>query len=156
MMRGKFFEEFHPGERFATAARTVTEAEIVQFVQLAGLFEPLFLDLEYIKRESLFGERIAPGSLTFALAEGLTVQTGVIHGTAMAFLGLDRMELKAPVKVGDTIRVEIEVLRKKELRSRPGGIVVFSQKVLNQRGEVVLEYEPARLIWRSAAPRTEK
>lgn len=151
MQKGMTFEEFHPGERFATGRRTVTETDIIQFVCLAGLYEPLFMDAEYIREESLFGERIAPGSLTFSMAEGLTVQTGIIHGTGMAFVGLERMQLFAPVKVGDTIQVEIEVLQTKEVKSRGGGIVQFRQRVRNQRGETIMEYNVSRLI-RGARP----
>ena len=109
-MNGKTFEEFHAGDRYSTGRRTITEHDILTFVNLVGLTEPLFLDMEYIRKESLFGERIAPGSLTFGMAEGLTVQTGLIHGTGMAFAGLDKMRLFSPVKVNDTIQVEIEVL----------------------------------------------
>lgn len=146
MQKGMTFEDFHPGERFVTGRRTVTETDIMQFVCLAGLYEPLFMDAEYIREESLFGERIAPGSLTFSMAEGLTVQTGIIHGTGMAFVGLARMQLFAPVKVGDTIQVEIEVLQTKEVKSRAGGIVQFRQRVHNQRGETIMEYDVSRLI----------
>src|SRR4030095_12095070 len=103
MHKGMTFEEFHSGDHFTTGRRTITEHDIMQFVTLVCLTEPLFLDLEYIRHESLYGERIAPGSLTFGMAEGLTVQTGIIHGTGMAFAGLDKMRLFGPVKVGDTI-----------------------------------------------------
>jgi acyl dehydratase len=151
-MKGTLFEEFHPGERFVTGRRTVTEHDIMHFVCLVGLTEPLFLDMEYIRNESLYGERIAPGSLTFAMAEGLTVQTGIIHGTGMAFVGIDKMRLFGPVKVGDTVQVEIEVLDAKPVPSRGGGIVRYRQWVKNQRGETVMEYDVGRLI-RSAAPR---
>lgn len=145
-MKGITFEGFHPGDRFVTDRRTVTEHDIMQFVCLVGLYEPLFLDAEYIRNESLFGERIAPGSLTFGMAEGLTVQTGIIHGTGMAFVGIDQMRLLGPVKVGDTIQVEIEVLETKEVPSRGGGIVRYRQSVRNQRGETVMEYDVSRLI----------
>jgi len=80
------------------------------------------------------------------MAEGLTVQTGIIHGTAMAFVGLERMRLYAPVKVGDTIQVEIEVLDAKEVKSRGGGIVVFRQVVRNQQKDAVMEYDVSRMI----------
>ena len=146
MQKGITFEGFHRGDRFVTGRRTVTETDVMQFVCLVGLFEPLFIDAEYIRNESLFGERIAPGSLTFGMAEGLTVQTGIIHGTAMAFVGLERMRLYAPVKVGDTIQVEIEVLDAKEVKSRGGGIVVFRQVVRTQRSETVMEYDVSRMI----------
>src|SRR5215475_3308948 len=146
MKTGKTFEEFHPADRFQTGRRTITEHDIMQFVTLVGLTEPLFLDMEYIRNESLFGERIAPGSLTFGMAEGLTVQTGIIHGTGMAFVGIDRMKLFGPVKVNDTIQVDIEVLDIKAVPFRGGGIVRYRQLVRNQRDETVMEYDVARLI----------
>ena len=145
-MNGKTFEEFRTGDRYTTGRRTITEHDILTFVNLVGLTEPLFLDMEFIRNESLYGERIAPGSLTFGMAEGLTVQTGLIHGTGMAFAGLDKMRLFAPVKVNDTIGVEIEVLDTKPVPSRGGGIVRYRQWVKNQRGETVMEYDVARLI----------
>ena len=146
MHKGIAFEGFHAGDRFATGRRTITEHDIMQFVGLVGLTEPLFLDLEYIRKETLFGERIAPGSLTFGMAEGLTVQTGIIHGTGLAFVGIDRMKLLGPVKVNDTIQVDIEVLDTKPVPARGGGIVRYRHWVKNQRGETVMEYDVARLI----------
>jgi acyl dehydratase len=145
-MKGKTFEEFQPGDRYETGRRTITEYDILQFVTLVGLTEPLFLDMEYIRNESLYGERIAPGSLTFGMAEGLAVQTGLIHGTGMAFAGVDKMRLFGPVKVNDTILVEIEVLDTKPVPPRGGGIVRYRQWVKNQRGETIMEYDVARLI----------
>src|SRR3989338_6518262 len=146
MQQGITFEGFHPGDRFTTGRRTVTESDVMQFVCLVGLFEQLFIDAEYIRDESLFGERIAPGSLTFSMAEGLTVQTRILHGTGMAFVGIDRMKLFGPVKVNDTIQVDIEVLDTKAVPSRGGGIVRYRQQVRNQRGETIMEYDIARLI----------
>src|ERR687898_875428 len=133
-MTGKTFEEFHPGDRYKTGRRTITEHDILQFVALVGLTEPLFLDMEYIRNESLYGDRIAPGSLTFGMAEGLTVQAGLIHGTGMAFAGLDKMRLPGPVKVGDTIQVEIEVLDTKPVPPRGGGVFCYRPWVKKQRG----------------------
>src|SRR5207342_1101084 len=145
-MKGITFEGFRSGDRFETGRRTITEHDILMFVNLVGLTEPLFLDLEFIRTETLYGERIAPGSLTFGMAEGLTVQTGLIHGTGMAFAGLDKMRLFAPIKVNDTIQVEIEVLDKKPVPARGGGIVRYRHWVKNQRGETIMEYDVARLI----------
>ncbi len=146
MQTGLTFDKFRPGDRYRTGRRTVTESDVMHFVYLAGLFEPLFIDAEYIRDESLFGERIAPGSLTFAMAEGLTVQTGIIHGTGLAFVGIEQMRLFQPVKIGDTIEVEIEVLDSKEGKHPSGGIVRYRQQVRNQRGETVMEYNISRLI----------
>lgn len=83
------FEEFQVGDRYRTLGRTVSDFEILQFVTLTGFTEPLFMDMEYIRRESVFKTRVAPGVLTFALAEGLTLQTGILHGTGLALLSYD-------------------------------------------------------------------
>jgi acyl dehydratase len=101
---GLTFEETVVGARYRTLARTISETDIVTFVNLGGFVEPLFMDMEYVKRESVFGRRAAPGALTFTLSEGLIMQTGLVHGTGMAWLG-GEIRVVAPVVEGDTIRV---------------------------------------------------
>jgi acyl dehydratase len=146
------FEEFTVGARYRTFGRTVSDFEILQFATLAGFTEPLFMDLEYIRRESVFGSRVAPGVLTFALAEGLTLQTGILHGTGLALLSYD-VRVLAPVLAGDTIAVEIEVADRRETRKPDRGVVTFRHRVTNQRGEAVMEATIARMIKRREAAR---
>ena len=67
-------------------------------------------------------------------------------GAVLAFVGIERMKLFGPVKVNDTIQVDIEVLDTKAVPARGGGIVRYRQWVKNQRGETVMEYDVARLI----------
>src|SRR5947207_7604455 len=135
---GLDFEGHKVGAVYRTLARTVSETDIVSFVNQCGFTEPLFIDMEYVKRESVFKRRAAPGALTFALSEGLVMQTGLIHGTGMAFLG-GELKVVAPVLEGDTIRVEVEVADKRETKKSDRGIVTYKHPVLNQRDEVVLE-----------------
>ena len=100
--QGLTFEAHTVGATFQTLGRTVSETDIVTFVNLCGFVEPLFVDMEYVARESMFKRRAAPGALTFALSEGLIMQTGLIHGTGMAYLG-GELRLTAPVLEGDTL-----------------------------------------------------
>jgi acyl dehydratase len=155
MGRGLTFEEHAVGATFTTLARTVSETDIVTFVNLCGFTEPLFMDMEYVARESVFGKRAAPGALTFALSEGLIIQTGLIHGTGMAYLG-GEIRVVAPVLANDTLRVEIEVADKRETKKPDRGIVTYRHRVLNQRGDMVLEARVQRMIRRQprAAPGT--
>lgn len=139
------------GARFQTLGRTVSETDIVTFVNLCGFTEPLFMDMEYVARESLFKRRAAPGALTFALSEGLIMQTGLIHGTGMAYLG-GEMRVVSPVLEGDTIRVEVEVTDKRETKKLDRGIVTYAHRVTNQRGELVLEARLSRMIRRAGTP----
>jgi acyl dehydratase len=147
---GVTFERHQVGAVYRTLARTVSETDIVNFVNQCGFTEPLFLDMEYVKRESIFGRRAAPGALTFALSEGLVMQTGLIHGTGMAWLGGD-LTVVAPVLEGDTIRVEVEVVDKRETKKADRGIVTYRHRILNQRDEVVLEATVRRMIRREGA-----
>ena len=85
-----------------------------------------------------------PGVLTLALAEGLVVQTNVMTGTGLGFLGA-QFDVRHPCYVGDTIEVVVEVTESRPT-SKPGrGLVKTHNRVLNQHGDVVLEYHPVRL-----------
>ncbi|HEU5310721.1 MAG TPA: MaoC/PaaZ C-terminal domain-containing protein [Candidatus Eisenbacteria bacterium] len=150
MREGVDFEGHAVGAVYRTLARTVSETDIVTFVNLCGFNEPLFLDMEFVKKHSVFGRRAAPGALTFALAEGLIMQTGLIHGTGMAYLG-GETRVVAPVLEGDTIRVEVEVVDKRETKKVDRGIVTYAHRVLNQRDEIVMEARIQRMIRRAAA-----
>ena len=147
---GLNFEGHRVGAVYRTRGRTVSETDIVSFVNLCGFIEPLFLDMEYVARESLFKRRAAPGALTFALSEGLIIQTGLIHGTGMAWLG-GELKIVAPVLEGDTIHVEVEIVDKRETKKADRGIVTYRHRVLNQRDEVVLEAKIQRMIRRVGA-----
>src|SRR6201996_1581081 len=103
LVRGQTFEEMTAGSRFRTASRTITETDLITFVTLTGMNEPLFLD-EAGSFGAGYAGRLVPGALVFSYAEGLVMQTGVIHGTGMAFLRAD-LSVQAPAFVGDTIAV---------------------------------------------------
>ena len=146
--QGVLFDDYKIGATYKTLGRTVSETDIVNFVNLGGFTEPLFMDMEYVAKESVFGRRAAPGVMTFALSEGLCMQTGLIHGTGMAWLG-GEVKVLAPVLAGDTIYVEIEIVDKRETKKPDRGIVTYKHRVLNQRGETVMELRLQRMIKRT-------
>lgn len=149
MAEAVHYESFRVGDRYRTLGRTISEYEILSFVTLTGFTEPLFMDLEYIQRESVFKRRVAPGVLTFAIAEGLALQTGIFHGTGLALMHYD-VRVVAPVLAGDTIRLEIEVAEKRETKKPDRGVVTFRHRVVNQRAEAVMEATVTRMIKRAA------
>ena len=127
-------------------ARTVTEADIVNFVTFGGIFEELFINADYAREKGLFKGRNAPGFLAFVMAEGLYVLTGKTHH-GRALLGLDEMRLTAPVFAGDTIHAEVTVLETRPSESRPGnGILTLDHRVLNQEGVQVVGYRTTRML----------
>ncbi|MCG6538246.1 MAG: acyl dehydratase, partial [Syntrophales bacterium LBB04] len=96
-----------------------------------------------------FARPVVPGALTLSYAEGLSILSGILHHTGMAFLGMELAVLK-PVFVGDTVGVEIEVVEKRETQKPDRGIVTFNHRVINQKGERVLEYKVKRMIRRKS------
>src|SRR4029450_7179935 len=119
-------------------------------LNICAFTEPLFLDMEYVARESVFKGRPSPGAFTFALSEGLIMQTGLIHGTRLSYLG-GAIKIVAPVLAGDAIRVAVTIADKRETKKAARGIVGYVHPVSNQRGEVVLEANVKRMIKRKIA-----
>ena len=147
---GLHFEQHEIGASFRTLGRTVSETDIVSFVNLCGFNEPLFYDMEFVQTSSVFKGRPAPGAFTFCLSEGLVMQTGLIHGTGMSYLGSE-IKIVAPVLVGDTLRVRVGITEKRETKKPDRGVVTYRHRVLNQRGELVLEARVQRTIRRAGA-----
>jgi acyl dehydratase len=144
---GHYLEDLPPGRQFRTVGRTVTEADIVNFINTIGMTEVLFTNTEFLHGEAGFAGRLAPGSLVFCFMEGLLAQSAH-QGTGLAFLGME-LKILGPTFAGDTIHVECEVIESRPSETRPGrGLVRTSNKVVNQRGEVVMHYTPLRMIKR--------
>ena len=149
---GLYFEDLAVGDHAKTMSRTITEADIVNFMGVSGVFEELHMSTEYIKENSMFGQRVSPGPLTFIIAEGLAIQLGLIHHTGMALLGIDNMRWPAPTFCNDTIHVEIEVLSLRESASKQDrGIANFRHTVRKQTGEAVLVMDKVRMMRRRPA-----
>jgi acyl dehydratase len=144
LVHGRTYQDNVAGQVFRTAGRTITESDLISFVTLAGLTEPLFLD-ESGSRAAGYAGRLVPGTLTFSYAVGLVLQTGVIHDTGKAFLG-SSLDIKGPVFVGDTITVVVEVLESRPTSKGDRGIVTTRNTVVKGDGSVVLVYEPKRMI----------
>lgn len=146
---GLHFDELTAGERFVTARRTITEADLVGYVNLTWFTEELFTDTTPRPDLAMSG-RVVPGGMVYAFAEGLV--RPLLERTGLAFLQME-MDVKAPSRVGDTIRVEVEVTEVRAAKTGHRGLVRTRNLVLNQDGETVLVYTPLRLIkGRPSAP----
>lgn len=146
----KSFDELRIGERLLTARRTVTEADLVNFGCLSGDFFYAHMD-KIAAAESLFGERVAHGYFVVSAAAGLFVDAA--PGPVIANYGMDNLRFVEPVKIGDTLQVELTCKQKtpKTLRDpeqKPHGVVVWDIKVKNQRNELVATYDILTLVER--------
>ena len=137
-MTGLYWEEWAIGAEFFSSARTITEADIVNFAGFSGDYNPLHIDEEFC-RNTQFGTRIAHGPLVYSIATGLIFQLHLYDDTLIAFLGFDSLKFTNPVKIGDTVRVRIEVLEKRETSKQDRGIMKRLLQVINQRDDVVQE-----------------
>ncbi len=139
---GFHFDDLPLGTRFRSRARTVTEADLVSFINLSWLHEELFTDTSDRTHMAIPG-RVVPGALVYAFAEGLI--TPSMQGTGLAFLHAE-LDIAAPTFVGDTIHVECEVIEQRAT-SKPGrGLVRTRNVVHNQHGKAVLSYTPLRMM----------
>jgi len=137
-LRGLYFEEFEVGQQTISAARTVTEADIVNFAGISGDYNAIHTDAEFSK-STPFGKRVAHGILGLSIASGLAVQTGVMEGTIIAFREIKSWKFIKPIYIGDTIRVILEIKAIKALPRIGGGSVSIQLDVKNQADDTVMK-----------------
>jgi acyl dehydratase len=145
MAQPKYYEDYVLGDVRETTGRTITETDFVVHAGHTGDFFPHHMDAEFMK-SSPFGQRIAHGTMTFAIGIGLTAAE--INPLAFTY-GYERLRFPRPVFIGDTLRTQLTIASKeldpKRLRH---GRVIESCRVINQRGETVLACEHVLLVER--------
>ncbi len=143
MTQAQFFEDYVIGDLRVTSGRTITEADVVIHAGHTGDYFPHHVDAEFA-RQTQFGQRIAHGTMTFAIGIGLTAN----HINPVAFTyGYDRLRFPKPVFIGDTLHTRVTIKRKEDDPKRKGfGRVIEACEVLNQRDEVVLYCEHVLMV----------
>jgi 3-hydroxybutyryl-CoA dehydratase len=145
MDENRYFEEIETGETRVSRARTVTEADVVNYAGVSGDFHPYHTDEEFASR-SEFDGRIAHGLLVLSIAAALYA----VENEHAFMYGWESMRFVNPTMIGDTITVESEVVDKTE-RSDEHGIVTVAFDVTNQDDETVLACEKLELVEREPA-----
>lgn len=140
-----YLEDFEVGAVFTTPARTITEADVAAFAGLSGDYNPLHTDAEFAANTP-FRQRIAHGMLGMSIMTGLGARTGMMEGSALAFLGIEDWKFQKPILFGDTIHVKIRVTGVRAA-SKPGtGVIKRFVEIVNQRGEVAQAGTLATLV----------
>ena len=141
---GRSYDDLEVGAVYRSRfGRTVLEADNVWFTLLTLNTNPIHFDAEYAAQTE-WERPLVDSTFTLALVTGLSV---IDVSEQAVNLGWREVTLPAPVFAGDTIRAETEVLSKRESRSRPGkGVVTVRTRGLNQRDEVVIEFERSVLV----------
>jgi len=143
------FEDLDIGDQFTSMARTITEADFVNFAALIGWYDPLHCDVEFAK-STIFKKRVSSGLLGLNLSNGLCrgcISTSLGHAANMAFMGVEWF-FRKPIFIGDTIHIHQTVDQKKEMKQADRGIMVLDVSVINQDGEVVQEGKKTYMLRR--------
>ena len=148
-MAGRTFEQWKIGDHIAhDLSRTVTEADNLLITTLTHNTQPLHLDAQYAAGTE-FGRIVVNGLFTFSLMVGVSVADTTL-GTLVANLGYDKVTMPKPVFIGDTLKIETEVVDLRASKSRPNaGIVTFRHRAFNQHGEMVCEALRTALVSRA-------
>ncbi len=134
-----FYEDYEVGAEFQTTARTISEADILQFAALTGDWNRVHTDAEFCKQTE-YGQRIAHGLFGLSLMEGLKYRMGHFDGSAIASLGWNVKFSKA-IFIGDTLHVKVRIASKRETKKPGRGILSEDVELINQKGEVVTAAE---------------
>lgn len=134
---GKTFDEWEVGKEFVTGARTITEADIINFAGLSGDWSATHTNDVYGK-STIYGSRIAYGNVTFIVSTGLLAQTLMFEGTTLALLDF-RISYQEPVRFEDTIYCRFTVTEKRPTKKPDHGLITVHVLVHNQNDEQVAE-----------------
>ena len=139
-----YFEEFNVGDTFKSAGVTFTEGEIVRFA-LQYDPQPFHIDVEAANK-SQFKGLIASGFQTLALVFRMYIQEGMLK-QGMGSPGMDELRWLLPVRPGDTLHMEAEVLSTKASTRRSGrGYVEMLCNMINQKSEKVMTVRVTQII----------
>jgi acyl dehydratase len=131
-----YFNDVEVGDSWKSAARTVTETDVVNFAGMTGDYNPLHVDHEHA-RTTPFRKPIAHGLLGLSLVAGLGSHSPYMRTAALVRIR-DWSFLK-PIYIGDTVHVRTELLAK-ELQGRGRrGLIAWKRQLVNQAGQVVQE-----------------
>jgi acyl dehydratase len=134
--RRLYLEDLSVGQRFTSGTWAVDQAQIKAF---AGEFDPQPFHLdEATAKETFFGGLAASGWHTAAMTMRLLVESEVRPAGGIVGAGFDEFRWPKPVRPGDELRLENEVLEVRPSKSRPEqGLIKLKTTTLNQDGEAV-------------------
>ncbi len=143
-MEEKYYEDYQIGQEFISPGRTVTEADIVAYAGISGDYSQLHISQEHA-RKTQFGQRVAHGLLGLTIAQGLETWTDIGNVRGVASLGWT-WDFRLPLFIGDTIHLKVTLDKKRKTKKLGQGILYFSEKLYNQKGQVLQEGEHRLMV----------
>jgi acyl dehydratase len=106
------FDELEIGQLFKSHGRTLTEADLTLFNMMTGDWHPIHADAEFASQTKI-GQRMFQGTFGIALAVALSAGLARLANPVIAGLGIRDWSYKAPLFIGDTVHVELEIVDKR-------------------------------------------
>jgi 3-hydroxybutyryl-CoA dehydratase len=129
-----YMDDVDTGQSWTSPARTVTEADLVNYAGLSGDFNPIHMDHEFAATGP-FRKPIAHGILIMSMSSGLSIHSPPMR--TLAFVGIREWQFLEPVFIGDTIHVRTTVIEK-EVRARgKRALITWQQEIVNQQEKVL-------------------
>lgn len=152
--RGRFYEDFEVGDVFRSRfGRTITETDNVWFTCLTMNTNQVHFNVPFAEG-TRFGRPLVNSTFTLALVTGMTVPDTSENATAN--LAWTDIKLPNPVFAGDTLWAESEITSLRESGSNPSvGIVTMRSRGVNQRREVVIEFQRTFMVYKRDATEVE-
>lgn len=139
-------ETLDAGAVLTGGSRTITDAEIALLPAIMGAISPLFHDEQAARRSGL-GRRVLYGPALLGIAIACTEP--ILHGVAMALVGLTDVRFRRPVGTGDTVTASLTVLERRPRPDKPGDFLIVHDQVHNQAGDLVLEFQRTIMVRRT-------
>ena len=146
-MDALYFDDFKPGDRFESAGKTLSEAEILDF---AWRYDPQSIHSDKVAAEaSPYGGLIASGFQTLVTGFRLIWQTNVLDAASLGSPGMEYLKWTHPVRPGDTLHTVIEILDSRPSSSKPDrGVCRIRWDTFNQHDELVLSLIAVHILAR--------
>lgn len=146
-MAKRYYEDFEIGDSATSPmGRTISEADVYTQAGLAGSYNPLHTDSEYMA-DTEYGRRLVQNTLLLTVASGLNRRLPWDR-ELVAVYGREDIRYVEPVFIGDTVYLESEVVDKREHDER-GGIITFEERVYKADGTLAVSGKTLRLLERA-------
>lgn len=152
MSHSLYFEDFEAGQEFDSTGRTITEADLTMFSMLSGDWNPIHADADFAKT-TRYGERVVHGALGIAIATGMMHQLGIFEKSAVAMTSIQEWQFRAPILIGQTLRLRMKILDKNAGSSPRVGKVFRELLMIDQHGKTVQQGKSDVLVLKRAALR---
>jgi acyl dehydratase len=129
------FAELAPGQTWRSAGRTLTETDLAIFAMLSGDRHPIHVDAAYAKKTP-FGERLFHGTFGIAIAVAMATELPLLVEPVIAATGIEQWQFRAPLRIGDTVHVQVELLATRIVGDGRRGLLTRRLSLVRQDDEV--------------------